>query len=185
MKTIKRSLDFSFLDQSVPLSQAVKLIQIPGRSDLDIETKITSYDSLIDDFVAEEFPISSNDNRNNNLLFLNDFLTQTLITGKIIALVNNAFLTKAETLDSALNLIDSLSKVSTWRDGKFSEFQKIDTGEVYQQTQEGVNLTSGYLVEISFSLKQERKIIVDRKRTIIDLTAELYGGVDPYLNENY
>jgi len=45
-----------------------------------------------------------------------------------------------------------------------------------------VALTAGFLVEISFNLKQERRIILTRNRSIIDLVAELYGTVDDQLD---
>jgi len=38
------------------------------------------------------------------------------------------------------------------------------------------------LVFISFSLKQERSLVLDRSRTIIDVVAELYGSVDDQLD---
>ena len=58
----------------------------------------------------------------------------------------------------------------------------IDTGEAYQQLQDAVALTLGFLVQISFDLKQERTIIIDRPRTIVDLCYELYGSIDDQLD---
>ena len=52
----------------------------------------------------------------------------------------------------------------------------------YQRLQEAVAITAGFLVEISFTLKQESIIILDRPRTIVDLVAELYGTVDDELD---
>ena len=43
-------------------------------------------------------------------------------------------------------------------------------------------LTAAFITELSFSLKQEKSIILDRNRTIIDLSAQLYGEVDPQLD---
>ena len=45
-----------------------------------------------------------------------------------------------------------------------------------------VAIAAGFLVEISFTLKQEFRITLDRPRTIIDLAAELYGEVDGQLD---
>lgn len=58
----------------------------------------------------------------------------------------------------------------------------IDTGESYQQLQNIVALTSGFLLELSFSLAQERSFTLQKPRTVIDLVAELYGGVDEFLD---
>lgn len=62
------------------------------------------------------------------------------------------------------------------------EGRDIDTGSAYQQLQEAVAITAGFLVGISFTLKQERRLILDRSRTIIDLVAELYGSIDEQLD---
>ncbi len=58
----------------------------------------------------------------------------------------------------------------------------VDTGETYQQLQQSTALSAGFLVELSFTLAQERRIVLGRARTIIDLVAELYGEIDTQLD---
>ncbi len=58
----------------------------------------------------------------------------------------------------------------------------VDTGESYAALQNAGALASGYLVEYSFSLIQERRIVLGRARTIIDLAGQLYGTVDDKLD---
>ena len=57
-----------------------------------------------------------------------------------------------------------------------------DTGEIYQPLQDAVALSAGFLVQLSFTLVQERRFILQRSRTIIDLVGELYGTVDDQLD---
>ena len=38
------------------------------------------------------------------------------------------------------------------------------------------------MVDLAFSLKQEKRIVLDRAFTPIELTAELYGAVDAQLD---
>jgi hypothetical protein len=59
---------------------------------------------------------------------------------------------------------------------------QIDTGETYQALQQATATATGFLVELSFTLTQERRIVLDEARTIIDLVAELYGSVDDQLD---
>lgn len=60
-----------------------------------------------------------------------------------------------------------------------SAFDKIfDTGEIYQPLQNSVALVAGFLVETSFTLTEERRFILQRARTFVDLVGELYGETD-------
>ena len=58
----------------------------------------------------------------------------------------------------------------------------LDTGGGYQAMQRAVATAAGMLVAISFDLVPERRIVLDRARTIVDLAAELYGTVDSRLD---
>jgi len=58
----------------------------------------------------------------------------------------------------------------------------IDTGELYDPLQQAVALTAGFLVQVSFTLRQERTRILEKDRTVHDLVAELYGRVDEELD---
>ena len=117
-------------------------------------------------------PIPSNDFHTNNLYAM------TYVTGSIISVVNNQFVTKNNALEAAEVILDQFQDVTDWRDDNYMSLEQVDTGSAYQQLQESVALVAGFLVEISFSLKQERRIQMDRARTIIDLTSELYGTTD-------
>jgi hypothetical protein len=100
----------------------------------------------------------------------------------VVSVVNNQFVTKSEALQAAEVVLTQLDDVTAWRDQNFQSLGGVDTGGSYQKLQEAVALTAGFLVEISFSLKQERRIVLDRNRTIVDLAAELYGSVDDQLD---
>lgn len=58
----------------------------------------------------------------------------------------------------------------------------IDTGESSGPLQTAAALAAGLLVEVSFTLRQERSIILDRNHTIVDLVGELYGRIDEELD---
>jgi hypothetical protein len=90
--------------------------------------------------------------------------------------------TKTEALEFAIELLEFFEEVTTWRDDLATDLELIDTGAAYQQLHEAVSLTAGFLVQISFTLKQERIITLARARTVIDLVGELYGDVDAQLD---
>lgn len=158
--------------------QTISLIQSPARALADISARLDGYKNLADSI------INGNDagTLNSNDFHTNDLYASTYVTGSIVSVVNNQFVTKTEALTAAEAILEQFASVVTWRDDNFQALEEIDTGGAYQQLQEAVALTAGFLVEISFSLKQERRLILDRDRTIIDLVAELYGSIDAHLD---
>jgi hypothetical protein len=100
------------------------------------------------------------------------------------------FTTKPQALAAAERILDLFDRVTAWRDAGFGALStiggvdpaQVDTGAAYQALQQAVALTVGHLVEVSFTLVPERRIVLDRPRTIIDLCAELYGTVDDKLD---
>ena len=60
--------------------------------------------------------------------------------------------------------------------------QLVDTGESYAAMQNAAALAVGYLTAYSFELIQERRIVLGRARTIIELAGELFGEVDAQLD---
>lgn len=118
-----------------------------------------------------------------------------MLSGVVAGLVRSAttarFRTRPEALEAAEEILAMHEAVTAWRDAEYEALGQVgetidagilDTGSAYQQLSEAVSLTTAYLVEISFTLLPERRIVLDRPRTIVDLAAELYGSVDDRLD---
>lgn len=130
--------------------------------------------------------------------FTNDILfSKTIVTGMVLSAVNNEFTTAPEALQAADDILSLFDDLTIWIDDRLEQIntraatlpssqqtnlQIVDTGQAYQQMQQAVAVTAGFLVKISFSLKQERELTLIRPRTIIDLCAEFYGEIDPQLD---
>lgn len=190
--SINLGLDILVTQPRVLAAQTILFIQsasraIPNVQGLDISALVNSFTSAgprlsaYDELAREVIALSGDDN-DSNVFNTNDLYASTHVTGTIISVINNKFVTKTEALTSAEFILTLMSDVTDWRDDNFESLGEIDTGGSYQKLQDAVALTAGFLVEISFSLKQERSVILDRQRTIIDLTAELYGSVDDQLD---
>lgn len=182
--SINQGIDILVSEPLTLAFQTTQLIQSPAKALTDIRARLNAYGDLANAIIsgtgAVVFP--GIDSKNSNQFHTNDVYASTYVTGSVVSAVNNQFLTKSEALESAEVILGQLEEVTNWRDDSYRSLEQIDTGEAYQKLQESVALCAGFLVEISFSLKQERSIILDRARTIVDLAAELYGEVDEQLD---
>lgn len=160
------------------------LIQTPARALTSIKARLSAYRDLAESIIGATDAIQtpSLDSQPLNKFKTDDLYATGYITGSIVSSLNTEFTTRPEAVSAAAEIIDQFEQVNDWRDSNFRSLAETDTGEAYQQLQLAAALAAGYLVELSFSLKQERTVVLDRNRTIIDLAAELYGTVDPELD---
>lgn len=172
--SINNSVDVLISDPLTLAFQTTRLIQLPALAITLINARISAYSDLSDSI----FSGSGASVNTINDLHTNDLYASTYVTGSILSVINNNFVTKTEAIEAAESVIEQFDNLKTWRDDNFKLFNEIDTGEAYQKLLDAVALTAGFLVEISFSLKQERRFILTRNRTIVDLVAELYGELD-------
>jgi len=169
--------------------QISELIKTPGRALASIQARLDGYKNLAESIIKRPdgspailTPDSTPDPVVNpakvpNELLIADLYASNYLAGSIVSVVNTQFETKTDALAAAVAVLTQLDELTTWRDDNFEALESIDTGESYQQILAATTLAAGLLVEISFSLKQERSVILDRDRTVIDLSAELYGSV--------
>lgn len=182
--SINNGIDILIGDPLTLAFQTIELIATPGRALTSITARLDAYSNLlgliIDSGVAVLFPGS--DSRVSNAFHTKDMYALSYVTASTEAVLNNQFETKVQAIEAAEVLLDMMDDVTVWREDNFESLGEIDTGEAYQQMQNSVALAAGFLVEISFSLKQERIITLDRSRSIVDLEGEIYQTVDENLD---
>lgn len=178
--SINNSIDILISEPLTLAFQTVIMIQSPSRALTNITARLDAYNNLTNSIITGDDAVQSpgNDSTNSNKFHTDDLYASTYVSGSVVSVVNNQFVTKTEALEAAEFILTQLDNVTNWRDDNFVSLSEIDVGGSYQKLQEAVALTAGFLVQISFTLKQERNIILDRPRTIVDLVAELYGSVD-------
>ncbi len=174
--SITQGIDVLATDLTTLAAQTTQLVQSPARSSAPVADRLAAFGTLSNVITSGTQELTP------NAYNTQDLYAMAYVSGSVVSVVNNQFSTKTDALSAAAVILDQLGSVVIWRDARSAEIGQIDTGEAYQKLQEAVALAAGFLVEISFSLKQERSIVLDRERTIIDLTAELYGTVDDKLD---
>lgn len=175
-QSISLAIDVLVADPTTLAFQTAVLIQAPSRAAAAISDRLSAYRALANSILSEGSASTAND------LYSGDVFASTAVSGSVLSAVNNQFETKTDALAAAAEILAQFDQVAAWRDASFPLSGEVDTGEPYRQLQAAVALAAGYLVEISFTLKQERRIVLDRARTIVDLCAELYGQVDEVLD---
>ena len=182
--SINQGIDILVSDPLTLAFQTTQLIQSPARALTNIRARLNAYGDLANSIISGDGAVVSSglDSKNSNKFHTDDVYASTYVTGSVVSTVNNQFITRSEALEAAEVILGQLEDVTNWRDENYKSLEQVDTGEAYQKLQEAVALCAGFLVEISFSLKQEHSIVLDRARTIIDLAAELYGEVDEQLD---
>ena len=174
--SINQGIDTLVADPLTLAFQTTQLLQAPARAVTDITARLSAYADLTAALISGDGAATPND------LYTADLYASTYTTGSVLSAVNNTFTTKAEALEAVDAILTQFDSLTAWRDSQFGDLEEIDTGDSYRQLQEAVALTAGFLVEISFSLKQERRITLDRNRNLVELVAELYGSIDDRLD---
>ena len=182
--SINNSIDILVRDPLTLAFQTTQLIQSPARALTSVLARLSAYGDLTAALITGDGAVASKgfDSSSSNLFHAKDLYASTYVSGSILSTVNNQFNTKTDALNAADLILQQFDDVAAWRDANFQSLEEIDTGGSYQQLQEAVAIVAGFLVEISFNLKQERSLVLTRPRTIIDLVAELYGSVDDQLD---
>lgn len=164
--------------------QTSVLLKTPSLMTQSIKARADAYTNLIQQFTtgAGAVKVPGNDNTASNDFQNADLFASGGLAAFMASVSTTEFETKKEALSYADTILELFDQVNAWREANYDSLGLIDTGNLYQALQSAVALTAGFLVQISFSLKQERSLILDRDRTMIDLVAEIYGGVDEFLD---
>ena len=179
--SINTGIDILVGDPVTLAFQTALMIQAPARALTSIEARLVAYNDLMAS-VTTSLAVPGNDARNSNDFHTKDLYASTYATGAVVSVVNNQFTTRTDAIAAAEALLDLFDGLVVWRDANYQSLAEVDTGAAYQQLQEAVALAAGFLVEISFTLLQERRVVLDQSHTIVDLAFQLYGGVDEYID---
>jgi len=183
--SITLSIDTLVEDPLTLAAQTIVFIQNPSFViETDIENRLTVWEDLIQKIVtAPAFQPGQENDFTTDLMYASGY-----VSSMISSVVNNEFATRSDALNAADRILTQFDVVNDWKDIQLSNLALIDTGGAYAALQSAVSIAAGFLVEISFTLKQERSIVLNRARNFGELCAELYGELDSqydfFINSN-
>lgn len=200
-RTVNLGIDVLIGKPLLLAQQISNLIKAPGRALAGIQDRLSAYRALADsifgssggnpgNYIGTGPVIADRVTRLANNFHISDLGAMNALGGSVTSVLNTTFGTKPAALDAANKLSVLLADTITWRDAGFKAIAtpttiapyQNDVGDSFRELQQTVALTVGFLVEVSFTLVPERRIVLDRERTIVDLAAELYGSVDDRLD---
>jgi hypothetical protein len=213
MQEIEDAINFgidTLIGQPLLLAQQVSnLIKAPARALAGIESRLDGYARMLEDIglssqalpgetLASGTALLDRRDAIGNDFHASDFCQLTGVSGSILASIAKpasgapaTFKTRNQAIAAADEIARQFDQAVALRDAGFGalggigevDATRVDTGESIQALQAVTALAIGYLVQQSFGLKPEQRIILDRDRTIIDLSAELHGKVDEKLDQ--
>ena len=158
-------------------SQAIILAKTPARVAVSISKRIEGYSNIIASLTTKIFDPSTDSSSVNSYQTNNTFVNASL-TGAVEASIFTEFTTKSGALEIADDLLLLYENVQTWQDANIQNLDIVDIGNSYAIVKEIITKAVSRLVKLSFTLQQERSLILDRNRTPIDLVGELYGDLN-------
>lgn len=181
VESINANIETLVNDPLTLAHQTVIALQAPARAAVATADRMEAYGTLARSIIAQGLALPTYDGTPSNTFHTADMYASTYVTGQVITALNTQYTTRSEAILAAEAILQLLSEVTEWREENFLALEEYDTGGDLQQLQESVASVAAFLVELSFSLKQEKRITLTHNRTPIDLCAELYGRVDEVL----
>lgn len=196
---IRQSMDI-LLDDPIELTKSlVGLIALPGQSEAPIASRLDAYDAYLDRLLTspsgrpQDFLTTTAMPRRTtqivNAWRLTDVAAMAAVSASASAAVDATYRARPEAIVTAARLFTMLDDVIAWRDAGYAALSGradagtcMDHGGAIQALQQAVALAASHLISTSFELAVERRIVLDRPRSLLSLAAELYGDVDDVLD---
>ena len=175
--SINNSINTLIDDPLTLAAQTVQFVHALATGAVNIKNRLNSYATLARSIFNRTGSVQTPgvDSQNSNAFWADYLFASAAVTGAVVSVVNAEFETKREALEAAEEVLIIQGEMTEWLDENIQSLEEIDTGETYQKTQEAAAVAAGFLVQISFELKQERGLVLTEPRHFIELCAELYG----------
>ena len=149
------------------------LIRFPARL---VDSQKLMFSELLDNFTTEQGS-SENDH------ILKFVFASSALAGLSTVVVNTIYSNRTEALEEAELLLSSYNRLIDWYEQGVVDLDIDEASSSYVSIQNFFTKTIDYLITLSFSLKEERYLTLDRDRMVVELAAELYGGLDEFYDQ--
>ena len=154
--------------------------QLPARLEISIVDRANAFIDGLSNLLGLDSKKDLVNNTNKNKFANADLQATATIAGLAEATITNTeFTTQTQAIEYVDVLLEQTEQYITWRESQYTSLELVDDDfTTYQQIQELVNLTAGYLLELSFTLQQQKTFICDKDYALPVIANKLYGSLD-------
>jgi prophage DNA circulation protein len=154
--------------------------QLPARLEVSIVDRANAFIDGLNSLLGLDSKKDLVNNTNKNKFANADLQATATIAGLAEATITNTeFTTQAQAIEYVDVLLEQTELYITWRESQYTSLELVDDDfSTYQQIQELVNLTAGYLLELSFTLQQQKTFTCDKDYALPVISNRLYGSID-------
>jgi prophage DNA circulation protein len=154
--------------------------QLPARLEVSIVDRANAFIDGLSNLLGLDSKKDLVNNTNKNKFANADLQATATIAGLAEATITNTeFTTQAQAIEYVDVLLEQTELYITWRESQYTSLELVDDDfSTYQQIQELVNLTAGYLLELSFTLQQQKTFTCDKDYALPVIANRLYGSID-------
>lgn len=183
VRLINEGMDVLIGQPLLLAEQMLNLIQAPARALAGIADRLAGYAAFAESLLTRArrdgaSTVGSDVQTQRNEFHLTDLAAMGAVSGAIISTTSRAGLrSRPAALQVAENVKARFDEVIEWREQRLAELGEFDEGASYQALQEASARASGYLVDLSFNLLPERRLVTDQATTPVNLCAQLYRSL--------
>lgn len=154
--------------------------QLPARLEISIVDRANAFIDGLNSLLGLDSKKDLVNNTNKNKFANVDLQATATIAGLAEATITNtAFTTQTQAIEYVDVLLEQTEQYIAWRESQYTSLELIDDDfTTYQLLQELVNLTAGYLLELSFTLQQQKTFVCDKDYALPVIANKLYGSID-------
>lgn len=197
---LRQSMDVLIAEPSALVQALVELVELPAQAEASIASRVDAYEAFLAKLYASPqgrpqdaltaIAMPRRQAQIVNAFRLADVTAMAAVAACANAAVSASYRARPDAAFIAARLLELFDSVVAWRDEAYDQIAaretdlsgRVDTGGAHQALYHAVSAAAGYLLDLSFSLAPERRIVLDRPRTLLDLASELYGQVDEVLD---
>ncbi len=154
--------------------------QLPARLEVSIVDRANAFIDGLSSLLGLDSKKDLVNNTNKNKFANADLQATATISGLAEATITNTeFTTQTQAIEYVDVLLEQTEQYITWRESQYTSLELVDDDfTTYQQIQELVNLTAGYLLELSFTLQQQKTFVCDKDYALPVIANKLYSSID-------
>ena len=155
-------------------------IQLPARLKISIVDRANAFIDNLNSLLglSSKPDLVTNTNKNN---FANADLqaTATIAALAEATITDTEFTTQQQAIEYIDILLNQTENYIAWRETQYTNLALADDDyQTYQQLQELINLTAGYLLDLSFTLKQQKTFVCNKDYSVVELASILYSSTE-------